>query len=133
VERIPSLRILLVDDNVDGARSLALLLRKEGHEIEVAHDGPAALDAAVRFRPEVVLLDIGLPKGMDGYEVARRLRQVPGLKDVLLVALTGFGQDEDRQRSSEAGFQVHLVKPLDPAVLRELLLRARTATEEPPS
>src|SRR5262245_3016350 len=128
-----SLRIMIVDDNTDGARSLALLLRKEGHQIEVAHDGPAALDAAGRFRPEVVLLDIGLPKGMDGYEVARRLRQLPGLKDVMLVALTGFGQEEDRQRSSEAGFQFHLVKPLDPALLRDLLLRTRPGTEEPPS
>jgi PAS domain S-box-containing protein len=116
------LRILVVDDNVDGAKSLALLLRLEGgHEVRVAHDGPAALELARDFHPDVVFLDIGLPKGMDGYEVARRLRQQPGLGEALLVALTGFGQEEDRRRSLAAGFHAHLVKPVNPDLLREIL------------
>jgi PAS domain S-box-containing protein len=118
------LRILIVDDNVDGANSLALLLRLEGHEVKVVHDGQAALEAAGEFRPEAVLLDIGLPRGMDGYEVAIRLRALPGLGSVLIVALTGYGQEEDRQRSSAAGFSAHLVKPVNLDLLREALARA---------
>jgi CheY-like chemotaxis protein len=110
---------LVVDDNVDGAESLATLLKLLGHEVHVAHDGPAALLATADVRPEVVFLDIGLP-GMDGYEVARRLRR-PGRSEALLVALTGYGQEEDRRRSREAGFDHHLVKPVDPAVLEDLL------------
>jgi signal transduction histidine kinase/ActR/RegA family two-component response regulator len=106
-------RLLVVDDNIDGAESLALLLRLEGHEVRTAYDGPSALQAAVVHRPEVVLLDIGLPQGMDGYEVARRLRRQEGLEGVLLVAVTGYGQDEDRRRSREAGFDAHLVKPVE--------------------
>ncbi len=117
----PTLRILVVDDNVDGARSLAKLLRLDGHQVDVAHDGPAALQMTPTLRPDVILLDIGLPKGMDGYEVARHLRQQPEMKTSMLIALTGFGQDEDRRRSSAAGFQAHLVKPMDPKMLRELL------------
>jgi signal transduction histidine kinase len=105
-------RILLVDDNIDGAASLAMLLRELGHEVMVANDGAAALEVVGTFGPEVVLLDIGLP-GMDGYEVARRMRRQPALQGLLLVALTGYGQDEDRRRSREAGFNLHLVKPLD--------------------
>jgi signal transduction histidine kinase/DNA-binding response OmpR family regulator len=120
-------RVLVVDDNVDGAESLATLLKLLGHEVHVAHDGPAALRATADVRPEVVFLDIGLP-GMDGYEVARRLRR-PGRNEALLVALTGYGQDEDRRRSREAGFDHHLVKPVDPAVLEELL--AGTAVPAP--
>jgi signal transduction histidine kinase len=119
-------RILLVDDNVDGAASLAMLLRELGHEVRVAHNGPAALEAVGDFEPEVVLLDIGLP-GMDGYEVARRLRRQPALKDLLLVALTGYGQDEDRRRSHEAGFNLHLVKPLDLDVLPGIFALLPTA------
>jgi CheY-like chemotaxis protein/anti-sigma regulatory factor (Ser/Thr protein kinase) len=118
-------RILVVDDNVDGAESLATLLKLLGHEVHVAHDGPAALRATADVRPEVVFLDIGLP-GMDGYEVARRLRR-PGRTEALLVALTGYGQEEDRRRSREAGFDHHLVKPVDPAVLEELLAAAAAA------
>jgi signal transduction histidine kinase/DNA-binding response OmpR family regulator len=113
-------RVLVVDDNVDGADSLAILLRAARHEVAVSHDGAAALREAEAFRPEVVLLDIGLP-GMSGYEVARRLRQLPGLEGVLLVALTGYGQDEDRQRSRDAGIDHHLVKPADPQALQQLL------------
>lgn len=114
-------RILVVDDNADAAESLALLLRMQGHEIQVACDGVTALQVAEQFRPEVVLLDIGLPR-LDGYQVARRLRQQPGADRMLLVALTGYGQDDDRRRSAEAGFSAHLVKPLDLQVLGDLLM-----------
>ena len=110
-----------MDDNIDGVESLAMVLRLEGHEVQVANDGPAALKVAAAFRPEVVLLDIGLPKGMNGYEVARRLREIPGLSGTVLVALTGYGQETDRLRSNEAGFAAHLVKPVDHTVLQELL------------
>jgi PAS domain S-box-containing protein len=113
-------RVLLVDDNVDAAESLALLLRLQGHDVRVAHDGPAALRAVAAERPEVVFLDIGMP-GMDGYEVCRRLRQLRGVDGVRVVALTGWGQDEDRRRSREAGFDLHLVKPVEPEALHEVL------------
>jgi len=116
----PGRRILVVDDNGDAVDSLALLLSLQGHEVRTARDGPAALEVAAVFRPEVVLLDIGLPQ-MDGYEVANRLRGQVGLKKVLLVAVTGYGQEEDRRRTAEAGFDAHLVKPADPAVLIRLL------------
>src|SRR6202035_1696475 len=106
-----TVRVLIVDDNVDAAESLAMLLRLWGHEVAVAHDGPGALRAAETQPPEVALLDIGLP-GMDGYELARRLRPQPGLERTVLVALTGWGQEEDRRRSQEAGFDHHLVKPV---------------------
>jgi len=92
----------------------------QGHEVRTAYDGPTALVAAERFRPEVVLLDIGLPL-MDGYEVARRLRGMVGLSKALLVAVSGYGRDEDRRRSHAAGFDAHLIKPADPAALHELL------------
>lgn len=105
-------RILVVDDSVDSADSLALLLRMLGHTTMAAHDGEAALQAMTAFHPEIVLLDIGLPR-LNGYEVARRLREMPGGKSLLLIALTGYGQDEDRRRSVEAGFDYHLTKPLD--------------------
>jgi two-component system CheB/CheR fusion protein len=118
----PSRRILLVDDNVDATESLAVILRTSGHEVRTAYRAPAALEAARAFRPEVVLLDIGMP-GMDGYEMARRLRQERGLENVLLVALTGYGQEEDRRRSREAAIDHHLVKPVDPEELRALLTR----------
>jgi CheY-like chemotaxis protein len=113
-------RVLVVDDNRDAAESVALMLRLDGHDVRVAHDGPAALEAARSFRPEVVLLDIGLPR-MSGHEVAARLLQQRHNGRPLLVALTGYGQDEDRRRSREAGFDHHLVKPVDPQTLRELL------------
>jgi PAS domain S-box-containing protein len=117
----PRRHILVVDDNRDAANSLARLLTILcRQEVRVAYDGPSALEAAASFRPEVVLLDIGLP-GMDGYEVARKLRARPELDGTLLVALTGWGQDEDRQRSKEAGFDRHLVKPVDPDALMRLL------------
>jgi signal transduction histidine kinase len=116
-------RVLVVDDNGDAAESLALLLRLAGHEARVAHDGPGALKEAEAFPPDAVLLDIGLP-GMDGYEVARRLRRLEGARSATLVAVTGYGQDDDLRRSKEAGFDHHLIKPVDPSTLYDLL-RAR--------
>lgn len=92
--------------------------------VSVAYDGPSALERALIERPEVALLDIGLP-GMDGYELARRLRRAPQLGDCLLVALTGYGREADRERSAEAGFSAHLLKPIDPAALRRILAAKR--------
>ena len=121
----PSLvrRILVVDDNKDSAESLAMLLRTEGHEVFVASDGPTALEAAPDFRPDVMISDIGMP-GMDGYELGRRLKALPGMEDVVLVALTGWGQESDRRNSREAGFDQHLVKPVKFDVLSKLLAHA---------
>jgi two-component system CheB/CheR fusion protein len=117
-----SLRIVAVDDNKDVAEMLSEVLVLLGHEVEIAFDGGAALDLVASFHPDVVLLDIGLPK-MDGYEVARRLRAEPCGKDVLLIALTGYGQDQDRQRAMKVGFDHHLVKPLDLERLEAILAR----------
>ncbi len=103
-------RLLVVDDNRDSANSLAALLETMGHEVRTAYDGPDALAVASEFRPRAVFLDIGLP-GMDGYEVARRLRDCPELAPLTLVAFTGYSQDEDRRRVLEAGFDHHIVKP----------------------
>jgi two-component system CheB/CheR fusion protein len=113
-------RILVVDDNADCAETLARLLELGGHPVGLAHDGPTALRVAETFRPDVVLLDIGLPR-MDGYEVARRLRQLPGLERTVLVALTGYSHDEHRQRCREVGFDQVLTKPVDPEGLQQLL------------
>jgi PAS domain S-box-containing protein len=117
-----SQRVLVVDDNRDSAETVALVVELWGHETRVAYDGAEALEAALVYRPEVILLDIGLP-GMDGYEVARRLRTLDGLRGVKLVAMTGYGGEEDRQRAREAGFDHHLVKPVDPRELEALLNR----------
>ncbi len=114
------LRILVVDDNVDSAAGLSRLLGRSGHTVAMAFDGHEALDHARSQAPEAIVLDIGLP-GMDGYEVARRLRQEPGCSQALIIAVTGYGQDEDRLRALEAGFDHHLVKPVDIAKLRTLL------------
>ncbi len=119
-----ALRILAVDDNVDAAESLAMLLRLDGHEVSVAHDGPHALELAAAERPEVILLDIGLP-GMDGYEVCRRLRQLPRPQP-RIIAMTGYGQDKDRQRAAEAGFDEHTVKPVEYGKLAGLLATVRS-------
>jgi len=116
----PHARILIADDNRDAARSLALMLSMEGHEVRAAYDGVEALRIADEFRPQVALLDIGMPK-LDGYETARRLRQRPGGESVLLFAQTGWGQEEDKQRARQAGFDSYLVKPLDPDTLNQLL------------
>jgi PAS domain S-box-containing protein len=117
---VPPRRILIVDDNEDGAESLAILLRLDGHETFTAHDGVEAVEAAGRLRPDVVLLDIGLPE-LNGYEACRRIREQPWAKDVMLVAVTGWGQDVDRQRSREAGFDAHTVKPVDHDALVRLI------------
>ncbi len=114
-----SLRVLVVDDSTDAAESLAKLLRLAGHEVLVAHDGQRALEIAAAGRPSVMLLDIGLP-GMDGYEVCRRLRQ-QGFSDARIIAVTGYGQERDRQRSREAGFDSHTIKPVDPSELMKLV------------
>jgi PAS domain S-box-containing protein len=116
----PSLRVLVVDDNVDAAESIALLLEAAGHKVRIVYDGPTALEAALDYRPHVVLLDIGLP-GLSGLDVAKRLRQQPALRDVVLVAMTGYGQESDFQRSQDAGFNHHLVKPADFRKVQEIL------------
>jgi signal transduction histidine kinase len=115
-------RILLADDNRDALDSLATLLQCDGHEVHTAADGAEALEVAAEHHPDIVLLDIGMPK-LDGYEVARRIRAEPWGKNAVLIALTGWGQDEDRRRSREVGFDSHLVKPLDPEALSTLLAR----------
>jgi PAS domain S-box-containing protein len=115
-----SRRILIVDDNRDSAKSLAMLLKLTGNETHTARDGLEAVEAAERIRPDVVLLDIGLPK-LNGYEACRRIRQQPWGKNMVLVALTGWGQDDDRKKSSDAGFDGHLVKPVELVVLNKLL------------
>ncbi len=119
-------RILIVDDNRDAAISLGMLLELSGYKIETAYDGSGAIDVAARFHPHVVLLDIGLP-GLDGYEVARRMRREPWGKQVTLVAVTGWGQAEDRERSRDAGFDAHLLKPVDHDALVKLLAEIGTS------
>jgi CheY-like chemotaxis protein len=112
--------VLLVDDNEDSARSLELLLGLAGHDVRVAHAGGPALGIAREFQPEVILLDIGLP-GMDGYTVARRLRQEPTVPRPTIVALTGYGQEQDRNEALDSGFDVHMTKPVDPEELCDWL------------
>lgn len=124
-EDLPT-RILVVDDNVDSADTLARLLRLAGHRVQVAYDGPAGLAAAQSFEPTVVLLDIGLP-GMDGYEVASRVRASPSTNDSLLVAVTGYGQQRDEVQSLNAGFDFHLTKPIDLSALQSLLANGRAS------
>jgi PAS domain S-box-containing protein len=119
-------RVLIVDDNVESAKGLATLLRMVGYDPQTAFDGRSALEAALLDQPEIVLLDIGLP-GMDGYELASTLRRDRHLEDALLIAITGYGQDEDRRRSTEAGFDHHLVKPVDIDALLDLLARPNKA------
>ncbi len=119
-------RVLVVDDNVDAAESLGLLLQADGHHIELAHDGLTAVEATVRFAPDIVLLDIGLP-GLNGYEAAMRMRQHGnGGPRPTLVAVTGWGQQQDRERAAEAGFDLHLTKPVDPAVIMALARNPQT-------
>jgi CheY-like chemotaxis protein len=113
-------RILVADDNRDSAESLAMMLRVMGHEVRAAHNGLEAVELAASYRPEVVLLDIGMPK-LNGYDAARQIRQQPWGKNMMLIALTGWGQEEDRRRSQEAGFDQHLVKPVEPVSLEKLL------------
>ncbi len=117
-------RILVVDDNHDSALSLAMVLTMMGHETRTAHDGEAAVTTAESFLPEVILLDIGLPK-LNGYEVAQQIRQHPWGEEMFLIAVTGWGQDEDRRRSADAGLNLHMVKPVTPAALESVLADLR--------
>jgi signal transduction histidine kinase/ActR/RegA family two-component response regulator len=123
-----ALRVLVVDDDRDAGDSLAFLLRLQGHQVRVAREGPAALEMAGSDPPELVFLDLGMP-GMDGYEVARRLRRLPKLANTMLVALTGWGREEDRLRTREAGFDHHLTKPAEPETLQKLLALAGKRSE----
>jgi signal transduction histidine kinase/CheY-like chemotaxis protein len=122
-------RILIVDDNRDAARSLEMLLNASGHDVCTAVTGAAGIELVNQFQPDVVLLDIGLPE-LDGYEVARRIRRLPGGQNILLVALTGWGQMDDRRRANEAGFDYHLTKPVEVAILNDLLSRGESRTAQ---
>ena len=124
---LPPVRVLVVDDNYDSATSLAIVLGRLGAEVSVAHDGPGAIDAYASFKPAIVLLDIGLP-GMDGYAVARELRERDPGRRTTLVALTGWGQDDDRARAREAGFEHHLVKPAEIEAVQRLITEAGRRT-----
>jgi CheY-like chemotaxis protein len=115
-----SYRILVVDDNRDSALSLAMMLKIMGHDTRTAHDGEAAVEMAESFRPDVVLLDIGLPK-MNGYDACRQIRAASWGERMVLIALTGWGQDEDKLHSKEAGFNFHMIKPVDPEALAKIL------------
>ena len=117
-------RILVVDDNVDAAMSLAMMLRLMRNEAKTAHDGLEALEVAEAFRPDLILLDIGMPR-LNGYETAKRIREQPWGQSVVLVALTGWGQEDDRRKTDEAGFNSHIVKPIEPAALEKLLANLR--------
>jgi signal transduction histidine kinase/ActR/RegA family two-component response regulator len=120
-------RILIVDDNQDAAMSMAMLLGLRGNETQTAHDGLEALAVIPAFQPEVILLDIGMP-GINGYDTARRIRELPAGRGIVLIAVTGWGQEEDRRRSQAAGFNHHLTKPVDPAQLEKLFVRTRVDT-----
>jgi CheY-like chemotaxis protein len=126
-DRVPRRRVLLVDDNRHVARSLARLAHSLGHEVQIALSGSEALEAAQRFNPEIVLMDIGLP-GQTGYDVAREMRSKPWAQNVTLVALTGLGTEGDRRRAIEAGFDLHLTKPVEPDVLEAVLKGGRALT-----
>jgi CheY-like chemotaxis protein len=129
--KAPSRKILVVDDNVDAAVTISALLKKWGHQVQAVYSGQSALEAVHNFRPEIILLDIGLP-GMSGYDVAKNLRAEPAAQGVIIAALTGYGQEADRKRSWESGFDYHLTKPPDPHILESLLAsprpRARAAS-----
>jgi CheY-like chemotaxis protein len=118
-------RVLVVDDNVDAAESIAVLLSLSGHEVRTAHDGHAALRIALSFRREFIFLDIGMP-GLDGFAVAQRLRGEPGFEKVRIIAVTGYGTEQDRRRCLESGFDQHYLKPVDPKFLESLLGTAWT-------
>ena len=118
-------KILVVDDNHDSALSLAMMLSIMGHDTRTAHDGESAVSTAETFLPNVILLDIGLPK-LNGYEVAQRIRETSWGASMYLIAVTGWGQDEDRQRSSEVGLNLHMVKPVEPSALEKVLATLAT-------
>ncbi|HEY6357338.1 MAG TPA: ATP-binding protein, partial [Vicinamibacterales bacterium] len=130
--RLPARRVLVVDDNRDAADTLSELLSELGATAEVACSGSQALERLKSFNPDTVLLDLGMPD-MDGYEVSRRIRETPEYRGLLVIALTGWGQEEDRRRSCEAGFDHHLVKPPDIDELRELLLSDRASVGQAPA
>jgi CheY-like chemotaxis protein/anti-sigma regulatory factor (Ser/Thr protein kinase) len=120
----PRRRVLVVDDNVDAAESLSMVLKLDGHEVRAAHSGEEAMLLAKEFHPEIAFLDIGLP-GLNGYDLARMIRGADELKDVVLVALTGWGSDEDKQKSKAAGFDYHLTKPIETSMMQEVLGQPR--------
>jgi CheY-like chemotaxis protein len=120
-------RVLVVDDNKDAAVSLAMMLKLMGNEAKTAHDGLEALDVAAVHRPDLILLDIGMPR-LNGYDTARQIRQQPWGKGIVLVALTGWGQDEDRRKSQDAGFDAHMTKPIEPVELEKLLAGLKSQT-----
>ncbi|HKV13214.1 MAG TPA: response regulator, partial [Thermoanaerobaculia bacterium] len=116
-----ALKVLIVEDNRDAAESLAMLLGMAGHQVEVAYSGDEGMSAARRFRPDVALCDIGLPGGMDGYALARALRAASETAGARLIAISGYGQEEDKRLARQAGFDEHLTKPVDPEALMKLL------------
>jgi CheY-like chemotaxis protein len=119
-QEIPPVRILLADDNPDSGESLRTLLQFRGHDVHLVHDGLAAAEAAARLQPDVIILDIGMP-GLNGYDAARRIREQQGERRPVLVALTGWSQDEYRRRSAQAGFDAHVVKPVTDTVLLQVI------------
>lgn len=121
-------RVLVVDDNVDGAEMLAMMLELSGYETRTASDGLEAIDVVKAFAPHVVFLDIAMP-GLDGYEVAKRLRAEPAFDALILVALTGWGGDDDKRRTKDAGFDRHITKPVEPAAVTALFAGLASATE----
>jgi CheY-like chemotaxis protein len=121
--------ILLVEDNEDGRETLRILLEMQGHRVETAHDGLVGLEKALAMQPEVALIDVGLP-GLDGYEVARRIRASGGIRRPFLVALTGYGLPEDRERAFAAGFDAHVVKPVDGDTLADLVATSSSVLPE---
>jgi CheY-like chemotaxis protein len=122
---VPPRRVLVADDNIDAAESLAVQLQMAGHEVRVAHNGVEALAIAVEFGPDVALVDLGMPK-LDGYETARQMRLSQWGQHTVLIALTGWGQEQDRRRAAEAGFDVHLVKPVSELDLFRALASSRS-------
>ena len=124
------LRVLVVEDDTDAGATMAIFLRHHGHEVEVAKDGPTALRIAAERLPDVALLDFGLPGGLDGCEVARRLQEKAAGRKLLLIAVTGYGHEDDRRRSREAGIHLHLLKPVDPGELIKLLAGFKTVIGE---
>jgi CheY-like chemotaxis protein len=118
-----SKRVLIVDDNIDAAETLAMMLELLGQQTRQAHEGDGALKAAVEYKPELIFMDIGLP-GLSGHEIASRMRGELGMTDTYIVALSGYGTEEDRRKSLYAGFDSHLVKPLDPSTLPSILAAA---------
>lgn len=126
------LRVLIVDDNIDTAGSLSVLLRMWGHEVRSTHDGLSAVDICLEFRPDAVVLDIGLPH-MDGFEVATRLRSLPDFERTLIVGSSGYSREADRQRAAEVGINLYFVKPFDPWRLETILEAHRTTLEAIPA